>query len=353
MKKSTFLLLLILAATFALQVNAQDRKMMEKWVPIITERDATVKFQKLEEFRQLYGDKKSKLIPEMYYHLTEATFQLQKFNQAIEFGQTTLTYPEIEDSKKVFVYNYLANAYFALKTDYAKAMEFAGKTIVGAGQLKNGNNSTQIDNSLIAPAIRLQAKIIFAQKTDAQSLKEASEKALSALQIDKGKESVSLVAALAKQFKDQNLEAEYQNLIEEWYKIIPTADMAKNIGLIFEKKKEDPASQQKALDYFLASYQLQRTAEITYYLGVMIYNGNKENPEEIMKAMNYLAEGVLLNQEKWSVEKCDPLLKHLYFNVYAKEIQNAEEKEKGFEDILTAAKTRLGIETAVTSEIQQ
>ena len=65
------------------------------------------------------------------------------------------------------------------------------------------------------------------------------------------------------------------------------------------------------------------------------------NKTDIDSAMNYLAESNLLNDEKYSPKALE-LLQHLFFNIKSKG-QLPEEQEKGFQEILLAAKTRLGI----------
>ena len=138
MKKILVLMLIIWVLSFTTMYSI-DKKQMEKWVTIITEKDAPTKMQKLEEFHTEYGDKNDQLTRLIYMNLTITSYQVQKFDKTIEYGEKALESKEIENSDKLKIYLSLANAYYVTKTDMGKGQQLrqSGHRI---GQVASGSD---------------------------------------------------------------------------------------------------------------------------------------------------------------------------------------------------------------------
>jgi tetratricopeptide (TPR) repeat protein len=92
----------------------------------------------------------------------------------------------------------------------------------------------------------------------------------------------------------------------------------------------------KAIENFKASYALKKNAQVAYNLGILL-NQN----QELDSALEYLAESHLLNDEKFSPE-AQKLLQHLVYFEKTKG-QPQPEQDKVYNEIIAAAKVRLGI----------
>jgi len=330
-----FLLTLILLLPALYSINKEK---MEKWITIISEKDPQVKMQKLEEFQKEYGDKDDQLTKLMYLHLAITSFQVQKFDKTITYGEQSLTYKDVSDTDKLNLYLCLANAYFLTKTDLDKAYGFAEQAITMAKTIQSVSQSPLMATQYIAPALRIQTRILDSKGKDQKTTEEALAKASEAFKIDKSESSYKMVQTLALRLEkmgqiDQALLA-YELLFQEK----PSAELARAIGLIYNKKANDA----KTLEFFKAAYDLQKDPKLARLLGILF---NKA--QDIDSALNYFAEAFILFEQAGNdpdgLTQAKQTLEHLYFNVKAKDVANQEEKERGFQELLAAARTRLGI----------
>ena len=337
MKKILVPMLISWVLSFTMMYSI-DKKQMEKWVTIITEKDAPTKMQKLEEFHAEYGDKNDQMTRLIYMNLTITSYQVQKFDKTIEYGEKALAAKEIESSDKLKLYLSLANAYYITKTDMEKANNYANLVIELAKSLQEAVKTFQLDTQYIAPALRLQAKIIDSNGKSLKNTTEALNKALEALKIDKAESSIKLVLPLATEVNKQGQTDLALKAYESVFAVKPSAELAKAIGFMYLKK----GNEAKTIDFLKASYQLQKTAKLAFDLGIL-YN----KTQDIDNAVNYFAESFVLYEKAGNdpegMTKAKSTLEHLYFNVKAKDIPNQDEKEKGYQELLVTAKTRLGI----------
>jgi len=332
MKKLAFLILILI--TIALTgVLALDKEQTDSWIALVGEKDLKVKMQKLDDYYNKYGGKEDRNSIYMYLHLAETTYQLQQYERTIEFGEKALTYEEIESSYKLRLYLFLANAYNLTKKDLDMAYSYADKVIILARKLNSATqNNSLIDNNYVAPALRIQVQLLAAKPNDPQNAVNALNKALEAYQLDKSDKSANFVLALSERMlKNDNLREAIRG-VEAINQNKPHADYYKMLGLWYARLKD----QDKAIENLKTSYQMKRNAKVAYDLGVLLnQNDNLDN------ALDYLAEAHLLNDEKYS-EEALKLLQHLIFFVKTKG-QPLAEQEKVFNDVVGAAKTRLGI----------
>jgi tetratricopeptide (TPR) repeat protein len=332
MKKLAFLILILI--TIALTgVLALDKEQTDSWIALVGEKDLKVKMQKLDDYYNKYGGKEDRNSIYMYLHLAETTYQLQQYEKTIEFAEKALTYEGIESSYMLRLYLFLANAYNLTKKDLDMAYSYADKIIIVARKLNSATqNNSIIDNNFIAPALRIQVQLLAAKPNDPQNAVNALNKALEAYQLDKSDKSANFVLALSERMLKNNNLREAIRGVEAINQNKPHADYFKMLGLWYARLKD----QDKAIENLKTSYQMKRNAKVAYDLGVLLnQNDNLDN------ALDYLAEAHLLNNEKYS-EEALKLLQHLIFFVKTKG-QPLAEQEKVFNDVVDAAKTRLGI----------
>jgi tetratricopeptide (TPR) repeat protein len=290
---------------------------------------------KLEEYYKIYGDKDERNAMYMYLSLAETAYQLQQFEKNIQYGEKALLYKEIDLQNKLRIYLFLANAYNLTKKDTEKAYSYAD-AIVELGKsirVENQNNSA-IDINYVAPALRIQVQLLAAKSDDPQNAVTAFNKSLEAYKLDQSDKSANFVLIFSKRMLESERVEDAIRGIEAINLNKPSAEYFKMLGMWYNRLK----NQDKAIENLKASYQMKNNAKVAYDLGVLL------NKTDIDSAMNYLAEASLLNDEKYSSEALK-LLQQLVLFVKTKGLPQAEQ-EKAFNDILAAAKTRLGIITS-------
>lgn len=332
MKKLAFLILILITISLS-GVLALDKEQTDAWIALVGEKDLKLKMQKLDDYYNKYGGKEDRNSIYMYLHLAETTYQLQQYERTIEFGEKALTYEEIESSYKLRLYLFLANAYNLTKKDLDIAYSYADKIIVLARKLNSATqDNSLINNNFIAPALRIQVQLLAAKPNDPQNAVNALNKALEAYQLDKSEKSANFVLALSERMLKNNNLKEAIRGVEAINQNKPHADYYKMLGLWYARLKD----QNKAIENLKTSYQMKKNAKVAYDIGVLLnQNDNLDN------ALDYLAEAHLLKDEKYS-EEALKLLQHLIFYVKTKG-QPLAEQEKVFNDVVDAAKTRLGI----------
>ncbi|MBU4268683.1 MAG: hypothetical protein KJ808_07550 [Acidobacteria bacterium] len=332
MKKLVFLILILITISLS-GVLALDKEQTDAWIALVGEKDLKLKMQKLDDYYNKYGGKEDRNSIYMYLHLAETTYQLQQYERTIEFGEKALTYEEIESSYKLRLYLFLANAYNLTKKDLDIAYSYADKIIVLARKLNSATqDNSLINNNFIAPALRIQVQLLAAKPNDPQNAVNALNKALEAYQLDKSEKSANFVLALSERMLKNNNLKEAIRGVEAINQNKPHADYYKMLGLWYARLKD----QNKAIENLKTSYQMKKNAKVAYDIGVLLnQNDNLDN------ALDYLAEAHLLKDEKYS-EEALKLLQHLIFYVKTKG-QPLAEQEKVFNDVVDAAKTRLGI----------
>jgi len=332
MKKIVILIIMLITVSLP-GLLALDKEQTDSWIDLVGEKDLQVKMQKLEAYFNKYGGKEDRNSMYMYLQLAFTTYQLQQYEKTIQFGEKALTYKEIENSHKLQLNLYLANAYNLTKKDLDKAYRYAEQVIEIGNSLRTENQSNSaIDINFTAPALRIQVQLLSAKTQDPQNALTALNKAIEAFQLDKSDKSANFVKALSEHMvKNGKLEDAIRG-IEVINQNKPNPDYFKLMGTWYARLKNNP----KAIENFKASYSLKKNAQVAYNLGILL-NQN----QELDSALDYLAESHLLNDEKYSPEALK-LLEHLVFFVKTKG-QPQVEQEKVFNDILAAAKTRLGI----------
>ncbi len=333
MKKTLIICLTALIFLSALSLPAANKK--EMWMNAITEKDPTVKLQKLMEYKAEFDDPKDDNYLYLYSNLTLTSFQLKKFAESIEFGEKTLQIPNIQDNTKLTVYLILANAYNVTKQDYKKAAEYADMVVSTAQSLKQMTGDkpdevSKMDAGYIAPALRIQASAFLQLgKTDQAMLLKASEKAIAAYGVDKAQTSLAFALTAAGSLANNKKFQEAISIIESIHKLREgTAQEYDNLAKMYNGL----GNKDKMIENFEKAYGIKPNADTAEKLGRLL---NKQNPT---KAIEYLADVFAFTDSRES--EAFKLLEHLYFNVVYKD-KTAEDKDAGFKALLETAKGRI------------
>ena len=334
MRKINVFILLFIAGC-ALLLSVMSKTQTDAWISIQSETNPQVRLERLEEYYKTYGEKDERNAVYMYLSLIDTSYQLQQFEKTILYGEKVLLLKGLDAQSKLRVFLFLSNAYNLTKKDAVKAYSYADSLIELAKTLRVDNvNNPAIDNNFVAPALRIQVQLLAAKPDDPQNAVAAFNKSLEAYQLDKSDKSANFVLVFSERMlKSERVEDAIRG-IEAINQNKPNADYYKMLGMWYARLK----NQEKAIENLKASYQMKNNAKVAYDLGVLL------NQTDIDAAMAYLAESHLLNDEKYSPEALK-LLQHLVLFVKTKG-QPQPEQEKAFNDIVAAAKTRLGIATS-------
>ncbi len=320
-------------------------KKEEMWHKAITEKDLELRLQYLKEYEAEFGDKKDKFHKFLYMNLADTAFQLSKYDESIQFGEKTLTFPDINASNKLRLYLTLANSYNITKKDIDKAYHYAGLIVDLSKELISEHETTEHDQEkkekyinnyktfYIAPALRIQAQILYGKgKDNSVTLKEAAQKACEAFDSDKSNRSSEMVFSFAFSLYRNNLINEAINALELILdREKPEYKHSYMLANLYNRKKDKA----KAAMYFEMAYNVDRKANLAMKIAQLVYKDN------IDKGIQYFAEAfILLKSDKES--DAYKYLEQLYFNQKAKNIPPAEQ-EKGFRTIINTARTRLGM----------
>jgi tetratricopeptide (TPR) repeat protein len=314
-------------------VHALDKEQVDAWTALVGEKDLQVKMQKLEEYYNKYGAKEDRYSMYMYVHLAQTTYLLQQYEKTIQFGEKALTYKEIDASNKLPLFLYLANAYNLTKKDLDKAYAYSEQIIELANSLRStAQGNSAIDVNFCAPALRIQVQLLAAKAQDPQIALNALNKALEAYKLDKSDKSINFVVRLSDHLRKSDKIEDAIRGIETINQDKPNVDYFNMLGKWYNQIKNYP----KAIENFKAAYGLKKNAQLAYNLGILL-----NQAQQLDSALEFLAEAHLLNDEKVSPEALK-LFEHLVFFEKTKG-QPQPEQEKIYNEILAAAKSRLGI----------
>lgn len=327
------ILLIIFCSAWLLPVMSKVQT--DAWIAIQEEKNLQTKLTKLEDYYATFGDKDERNALYMYMSLSDTAYQLQQFDKTILYGEKVLAHKDLDPQNKLRICLALANSFNLTKKDPDRAYGYADKIIELGKTLRAENpNSAFNDTNFVAPALRIQVQLLAAKSEDPQNAITAFNKSLEAYQLDKSDKSANFVLVFSERMLKSDRVEDAIRGIEAINQNKPSAEYYKMLGMWYARLK----NQDKAIENLKASYQMKANAKVAYDLGVLL------NKTDIDAAMNYLAEANLLNDEKYSPEALK-LLQHLVLYVKTKGQPQAEQ-EKAFNDIIAAAKVRLGITTS-------
>ncbi len=341
-KKVIFVITLILITSLCLFAGRKEKE--ELWRKAITEKNLPLKYQYLKDYEAQYGQKKDKFHKYLYLNLADTAFKLKKWDEAIQFGEKALTFAEIDGSNRLQIYLSLANSYKITKKDMDKAFEYAGLVVELCNELIGKQQASEQDEEqkkkfianyktfYMAPSLRIQTQILFSKgKDNPEILKQAVGKASEAFKTDESQRSRDLVFSIStnlyrKKLNDDAIKA--LTLILNAEK--PEYKHAYLLANLYNRKK-DKANTTK---YFEMAYKVERKKSLAMKIGRLLH---KTSPE---KGIKFFADAFVMSNFDKSGEAFK-YMEQLYFNQIAKD-KTPEEKEKGFQALINAARARFG-----------
>ncbi|MCK5058061.1 MAG: hypothetical protein KAT34_15515 [Candidatus Aminicenantes bacterium] len=343
-KKVSLVLFLFMCGSFLLSGNERQ----DLWIKAAAEKNPEIKIQLFEQYKQKYGDnKRDKNIKFLFYNLAQTSFVLKKFEKTIEYGEKTLTFEDLEDHYKVNISLWLANAYNLARKDYDKAYSYAGMVIDFGKSIKEMAEGLQraeeiskgVDKRYLAPALRIQIRILLAKGLNDNTRREVIEKGIFAYELDPGNEfSKRTVLKESVELAKKNLINEAIAAIE---KVVDHEDLTYGESnllarLYYHRYSKGKADQDKdkAIECYEKAYAKKKRSSMAVKIGQLLSKKDKD------KAISYFAEAYILSE---SDKESDAYkyLQQLWFKDKAKD-KTPEEQEAGFKDIINAANIRLG-----------
>jgi hypothetical protein len=317
------------------------------YIKAVSEKDPELKIQLLKQYEQLYGQTQDKYLKFIYLQLAETLFQVKNYDEAIQYGEKTLASGDIAPTNRLTLFYALANSYHTSQRDLDKAYQYANSMIELAQWVINKAKNSDLQDLekekleqfietyqkyYIASGYRLQAKILFSRaEEDVNAIKEAAQKAVEAYKVDKSENSSKLAFSLAGQlFKRNNLDDAIvivENIFDETN---PKEQFAGFLGTLYYRKGD----KDKAVQYLELAYKASRKIKTAMTIGQLVHK------KDIDKGIQYFADAFILsNSDEHS--KAFQYLRELYYNKKAKDLTPAQQ-DKGFKEIIQAAKVRLG-----------
>lgn len=344
-KKVSLILFLFLCVSFFLLSGNEKQDL---WIKAAAEKNPEIKLQLFEQYNQTYGeDKRDKNAKFLFYNLAQTSFILKKFEKTIEYGENALTFEDLEDHYKVDIALWLANAYNLARKDYDKAFSYAGMVLdfgksikeMAEGRERAEELAKGIDKRYLAPALRIQIRILLAKGLNDKTRTDVIEKGISAHELEPENEfSKRTVLKESVELAKNNLIDDAINAIE---KVIDHEDLSYGEANLlaqlyyrrYSKNKADE-DKDKAVECYEKAYAKNKESEIAVKIGQLVSKKDKD------KAIRYFAEAYILSESNKESDAYK-YLQQLWFKDKAKN-QTPEEQEAGFKEIITAAKTRLG-----------
>jgi tetratricopeptide (TPR) repeat protein len=344
-KKVSLILILFFCVSCFFLLSNEKRDL---WIKAAAERDLTVKMQLFEQYEEKYGDdKKDKNIRFLYFNLAQTSFRLEKFEKTIEYGEIALNFEDMEDHYKLDLALWLANAFNLARKDYDKAFSYAqmvidfGKAIkdMTDGRERAEELSRGVDKRYVAPALRIQVRILIARGIkDNKARMEVIQKSIAAFKLDTSvafcnriviKESIELAK---KNMINEAIESIEQVVNKEDLSFDVANIMAKLYYRRFSRGKSDD-DKNKAIEYYEIAYDKKKTASLAAKIGQLLSKKDKD------KAILYFAEAFVLSKSDKSTDAFK-YLQQLWFKDKAKD-KSTEEQDAGFKEIIDAAQNRL------------
>ena len=337
--KTKAIILSVMILFVSLYLQADERQ--DLWLKAAAEKDLTLRLQYFEEFKTKFGQREDKSSKFLYFNLATTAFQLQQFAKAIEYGEKAVTFKDVDGTSMVQLYLLLANSYYLTKMDIDKAFSYAGLVVDFGKTLKKNTEQTahseklseSLDKHFIAPALRIQTRILFSRgKDNPRTVTEAAQKALEAYGFDHSKNSSDLVYRFAYNLSKMGKIDEAITLVEQ------LDDQSLNGYQMLANWYYKKGAKEKAIEYFDKYYQAHEKDDTVAKTALKI--GQLLSKTDKMRAMNYFAEAyVLMDLDKDS--KAFKYLQQIYFNEIAKGKPEAEQTQE-FNRIIEDAKVRVG-----------
>lgn len=323
---------IILMLIFSCLLQAQDDK-RNLWNMSMNEKDLELKMTLLKDYENKYSMDNDDKTPILYVLLTTTAFQLKRNDEAIEYGEKSITLKDkIKNDNMLRIFIILANAYNITKKDFDKAYGYAQNVVDLSKNMKAmGNQSITLDKNFIAPALRIQVRILYSKdKDNTEIMVQTAEKVLEAYEFDKSMNTIKLMHSLAVNLYNKKIFDASAMIMQPLCEIKnPNPNHLDLMARILAKKGD----KDKAAEYLEKSYGINQKIKTAYDIGALL---QKSNPQ---KAAKFLAKVVVKSDGQYSA-KAEPLLKHIVYNIIYKG-KPQEVQDSGYKQIISTAKNEL------------
>jgi hypothetical protein len=323
---SFFVTLALLSGFVAADPQKKENKQEEIFLAAVNERDPEIKMKKLEEYYNLYGAKENQLSRLMYIDLALTANTLKEYDKVVEFGKKALTYENVNTKNQLNLNMDIANALLVTKKEPETAYDCAAKAIAIVDSLTVDKKAKA---NLLIQAYTIQVLVMQRQPEDIDVQRKAMKAALRLYGLDPAEKYLNTMIIIANRLVKLGAVDEVIGAIEPLFQKNADADMAKWLGVWYDRKGD----RAKAVELLKTSFESKQNAKVAYDLGILLQS------TDLDAAIDYLAESYLLADPVYSAQ-AEALLKHLYFNVKAKDMK-AEEQELEYNSILDNARMRL------------
>jgi tetratricopeptide (TPR) repeat protein len=344
-KKITFITIMFFVVSVFLYPGKKEQQ--DLYLKAVAEKDNSARMTLLKEYITQYGDTDDKYLRFIYLNIADTAYKLKNYDEAIQYGELSLKQEDINPQNKLKIYFSLANSYMITKRDLDKALEYAGQIIEAAKQMiEMSKNQAQdpeqskqyianYEKYYIAPGNQLQGLIYY----DKGETKLAVKKFLESYKYDKNESTYNRIFYLAINLYKKGKTDE---AIETVLKIVDTDNLkykeANFLASAYYKKKD----KENTVKYYEIAYKTKPRADLAMKIARLT---NKTEPS---KALKYFADAFVL-KESDKMSDAYKYMEQLYFNVIAKGKAPAEQ-EKGFKEVISAAKARLSMGPADSNE---
>lgn len=338
------LLIGIIFALFPGMIFPNDSERKESYLKAVNEKDQEQKIVLLKEYIQTYGNVQDEFLSYVYIHLTEASFNLKKFDDVLIYGEKALQAVDIAEGNKIRVIYFMAHSYYNSKSNLEKAISYARVMIDLANAIIEKTKNANLDEEKRNQIIQNQEKFYIVggyrlltmayyemAKTNPEALNNAMTHALELHNLDQSPNSVNLVLVLSHELFKQN---KLKEAIAATESVIKPENLDEKTASFLATMYYKDGDKNKAAFYYEKVYQTQKKADLAMNIGKLVYK------VDIDKGIQYFADAyVMSKQDKTSAAY--KYLQELYYNRKARGMSPAEQ-EKGFQMIVRESRLRLG-----------
>ncbi len=341
--KKVIMLLIIMFFLVTVMLLPTPVERQDLYINAVSEKDPATKIQLLKQYEQSYGQKQDQYLKFIYIQLAETYFQLKNYPDTISYGEKALEWEEIPATNKLNVLYALANSYQAAQKDLQKAYDYAQSMIELAHWVIDKAKNSELEKDkleqfietfnkyYIGPGFRVQAMIMYSRgKDNPTAIKEAAQKAVDAYTVDKSENSSRMAFSFANElYKLNRLDDAIEIAGKAFDEINPNQRSAAFLATLHYKKGD----KDKAVHYFELAYHTNKDINTAMKIGQLVYK------KDIDKGIQYFADAYIMAHQD---ENSDAFkfLRQLYYREKARNLP-PQEQEKGFNDIIQAAKARI------------
>ncbi len=327
-------MILVLISTLA----AQDTAANDEYITAMTKNDPSERAQLLKTWLNKYGGSGHQY--ENFANATVCTAQYPGKTSAetIKFGEAALKIGGLDTSTKAQVLTIVAAMYVSTGDNLSQAKSYASQVVKIANTAKG--QSAEAGNSQVWNQMSGSAYFIQGQAFEKESnLKGAVEAYTSSYQILKNKQIATSLAQLGKSAYEAK---DYATAQKAFSIAVP---VLKDFGstTLYAKALHRGGKKSEAIKYYKESYNIRKTGEVAYNLGILLAPNGASNASAANEAIEYLLAASFLSPS--NSEKAMKLAEGLYFNQnpqYNQVVQDIQTKNQSLEQMTKTFNSKFG-----------